>query len=231
MATTEAPAVETKTDDDKGGELIAGKFKTQEDLIEAYQASERKISEQGEDNARWRDTVEQLFADKTPEGDSRARETPVPEDESYTPRFLENPKEGLREFGEELATHIYGRVNEMIDTRDTIREYITNNEVIRVNPRLFAIHLQGTKGKLSERLTAALEAYTGEIKAIQEKAAQEKQGADEFSESEKKKAADIGAGGKEALPAKTPGDDEKDETFDDYMKERRESSSKIVGLI
>jgi len=216
----------------KGEELIAGKFKTQEDLVEAYKSAERMAHERAEETARWKGTVDQLLAggegaagtEDTPE----AREKQQSLDEQYTERFIQNPKAGLREFGEELITHVYDGVSKMIDTRDGIRDFVIANPDVRQNPELFALELQKTKGTLADRLSKAKDSYNDKLAAMLQQHDEDKKKAKEFEKDNKKGAADIGTGGNE--PAPTKEDEEKDESFDEYLKERKDRGSKMFGL-
>lgn len=72
-----------------GGKLLAGKYKTVEEMEDAYKEAERKLSEMGSTNSSLRSQVEQLQSagsrERQPQKDAN------PDLESLNEKFFENP--------------------------------------------------------------------------------------------------------------------------------------------
>jgi len=210
--------------------LLAGKFKSEKDLVEGYKNLETAFHSSREETKKWKLSVEQMLsASAEPDKEKLAADA-----EEFSERFLANPKPILNEFAEEVRKSVIKDVNEYLTARDTMNNFLDKNADLKSNPKLFALNLAETDSSLSidERLNSAKDAYEKEIETIRTKANEKEKARKEFEKKNKADAVDTGEGAGRDMPAKgdTEGDDDTDD-FTSYIQERKAERSRISSLL
>lgn len=212
--------------------LIAGKFKTQEALVGAYEELQRAYTKKSQESADWQSTVADLMGDQR-----NSQDTDDGEDkrEKFNQDFLSNPKQTLDTFADRLSKKVMGDVSEFLSARDAVSIFTANNPTVREHPALFAEKLAATNSKdsLSDRLDVAMKEYSAEMKKIEERVENRRKQQEEFERKNKADAADVGPGASRDLKGKSKPEDEEEtgESFDDYVAERRKERSRITSLL
>lgn len=103
-------------------QMILGKFKTQDDLVNAYKEAERRISEYGQDGSKARQELEQLRGQVsqlqrflTQQRYQQSQVQPSPEEiqkknQEWLDKFYENPHEALNEVVNQRVREVVGPI-------------------------------------------------------------------------------------------------------------------------
>ncbi|MGI0014037.1 MAG: hypothetical protein ACREBU_11430 [Nitrososphaera sp.] len=222
------------TDKDAGKKLLAGKFKTQEELEAAYAESERTMHSKSEEAARakeeaaqWRAEVESMKPKRNEDHTADAEEDP----EAFREQFIANPREALITFGKGLASGILKEVETRNASRDKVSRFLNDNPEIRASANLFAVSLAQVPGNLSidDKLKKAADLTRSEINRIKEEA---KKTQDSEDESHRRARIEDESGGRDTPRKKSKKDeDDEDHSFGGYMKERNEAFGAVKGIV
>ena len=217
--------------------LLAGKFKSSEDLESAYKELERGFHTKSEEAAEWKRNVADLIGTRDPV------ETVSGQDQEeavsrFNEEFLANPSAALDSFAAKLSNKVTADVGKFIQTRDAVSTFTEDNPDVRANPMLFAMYLSRTdpKASIGDRLTAANKSYTAELNEMETKIDERRKKAADFETKNKKDAMDVGPGAGKDTPAKKKkksddDDDDTGESYEEYMKTRKGDRAKITGLL
>jgi len=211
--------------------LLAGKFKSKEDLIEGYQNLERAFHSSTDEAKKWKRSVEEMLS-ATPEPD---KDKLAADAEEFSEKFLANPGPVLDEFASQVRKSVLKDVNEYLSARDVVTKFLSTNAELEANPKLFALNLAETdpNKSITERLESAKEAYEKEIDGIRTKAKDKEKSRKEFEKRNKADAVDTGEGAGRDMPKKGDSDDDSDEddNFASYIEERKAERARISSLL
>lgn len=211
--------------------LLAGKFETQEKLVEAYGNLEKAFHSKSDEASKWKRNVEQML-DSTPEPD---KETLAANAEEFSERFIANPQPILDEFATQVRKSVIQDVNKYMTARDTVNKFLDDNAELGMNPKLFALSLAETdpSANITDRLDSAKEAYGKEIDAIRTQANDKEKARKEFEKKNKADAVDTGKGAGRDTPKKGSSDDDEDgdDSFASYIEERKAERARISSLL
>lgn len=213
--------------------LLAGKFKSQDDLIAGYEELQKAFHTKSTEASKWKTSVEEILsAQPGPDKEELAASA-----EDFSEKFLANPQPMLDEFAQTVRKSVLEDVNEYMAARDVMTKFLDDNVELKTNPKLFALNLAESDPKASiiDRLESAKEAYEKEIEGIRKTAEDKETKRKEFEKKNKAAAVDTGEGAGRDTPSKKSGDSDEDEedgdSFAAYIKERKTERARISSLI
>lgn len=212
--------------------LLAGKFKSQEELVAGYENLQKAFHTKSTEASKWKTNVEDLLSTQTvPDKEELANQA-----EEFTERFLANPEPVLNQFALSVRESVLKDVNEYMSARDVMTKFLDNNAELKSNPKLFALNLAETDPKMSisERLDSAKVAFESEIEGLRKTANEKERKRKEFEKKNKAGAVDTGEGAGRDMPSKDDekSDDDSDpDSFATYIAERKKERARISSLL
>lgn len=136
--TQEAPP-EEKSDEEK---LILGKFKTQEDLVDAYQEAEKRISRYGQYSSRAKKELEQLRGQvaqlqryvkeaQQPKKEQPSKEEIERRNQEWLDKFYDNPVEALDEVVQDRVKKVVEPIQKDYEMQRYTRHYNSQVQEVR----------------------------------------------------------------------------------------------------
>jgi hypothetical protein len=130
------PAESPQTTEEK---LILGKFKSQDDLVQAYQEAERKISTYGQDTSKARQELEQLRGQvwqlqqylQKPQTPQPTAEELQAKNQEWLDKFYENPMDALEEVIQSRVQKIVEPIQKDYQLQQYTRQYQAQIEQAR----------------------------------------------------------------------------------------------------
>lgn len=224
-----------KVDENADEKLLAGKFKSEEDLVNSYKELEREFTRVNQENSEWRQTVTSLVGERSQ--DKTDNTDDGEEVERFNQEFLSNPRRALENYGDRLAKSVISDVGRFITTRESVARFTDKHPEILEDPKRFADILSETSPKesIDDRLVNAKEEFDGQMKKIEEKIEKRRKQTEDFERKNRKKASDVGPGADD-VPGKKKSKDEDDDddsgsTYDDYISSRKKERARIMGLV
>lgn len=204
--------------------LIFGKYKTMEEAEKGYKAAEQMAHDKAAEAARNKQALDELVLAEPKVNDRDDDET----EETFAQRFMEQPRKFLEQYGRDLSRSVAQSLTGYIETRETVKDFLTENADCKENLRLFTVALQSTnpKSAVAERLKEAATQTRTEINRIKQQGIE----AQKANDAEQRK---VGAGsgadaGSETAQKK---DEPAGQSYAEYMAERATQHGKVLGIV
>lgn len=220
-------------EDENKEKLLAGKFKTPEELEAGYTEAEKAMHKANEESARSKEEAAQWKAEVENLKTTRKDQVDAEDDpDAFREEFIANPREALVTFGKGLAAGILKEVETRQTSREKVSQFLDKNPDIRASSNLFAVALAQVPGNLSieDKLAKAAELTRNEINRIKEDA---KKTQDAEDEAHRKARVEDEGSGRDTPRKKSKKDDEDDDdhSFEGYMKDRNEAFGAVRGIV
>jgi hypothetical protein len=215
------PAEKTET-------LIFGKYKTMEEAEKGYKAAEQMAHDKAAEAARNKQALDELVLAEPKVNDGGGNTTVEETEETFAQRFMEQPRKFLEQYGRDLSRSVAQSLTGYIETRETVKDFLSENADCKENLRLFTVALHSTnpKSAVPERLKEAATETRKEINRIKQQGIE----AQKANDAEQRK---VAAGGADAGsdPPQKKEDPAAGQSYAEYMAERATAHGKVLGIV
>jgi hypothetical protein len=205
--------------------LIFGKYKTMEEAEKGYKAAEQMAHDKAAEAARNKQALDELVLAEPKE---TKVDTTEETDETFAQRFMEQPRKFLEQYGRDLSRSVAQSLTGYIETRETVKDFLSENADCKENLRLFTVALHSTnpKSAVPERLKEAATETRKEINRIKQQGIE----AQKANDAEQRK---VAAGGADAGsdPPQKKEDPAAGQSYAEYMAERATAHGKVLGIV